>query len=447
MANAGPARPRAELGATTKPARSANKPRRNVNGEGSIRQRSDGRWEGRAYVVTPDGREVRRSVYGHSWGEVHSALTRLQADRLIGRRVTSSSDTVEIYLNHWLHDVARNRVRDTTFDSYEYLIRVYLIPTFGRYRLGAIQSSDVRRGLQRLKSTCQCCAQGRDRTRLVQARKEEARRAGRRPRKNARRIDGARCCALSPPQCCRAVLSDGTIRAVHRLFRTVLQDAVSEDGILGENVARNLRLNYRYRPKFEPWSTDEARLFLRSVRTHRLGALFTAALLLGLRRGEALGLAWRDVDLDQGVLQVRQALQRAGGQLRLGPVKSDGSARFVAIPAPCVTALRDRRDSQSEERWRSGPRWTETGLVFTTLHGAPIQPANVNKLFGTLCDQAGVRRIRFHDLRHSCATLLYELGVPIENIQDILGHSSPVITKVLYVGARRRCNGRGQTFG
>ena len=316
-----------------------------MNGEGSIRQRSDGRWEGRAYVVTPDGREVRRSVYGHSWGEVHSALTRLQADRLIGRRVTSNSDTVEVYLNHWLHDVARNRVRDTTFDSYEYLIRVYLIPTFGRYRLGALQSSDVRRGLQRLKATCQCCAQGRDRTRLVHARKEEARRAGRRPRKNARRIEGARCCALSPPQCCRAVLSDGTIRAVHRLFRTVLQDAVSVDGILGENVARNLRLNYRYRPKFEPWSSDEARSFLRSVRTHRLGALFTAALLLGLRRGEALGLAWRDVDLDQGVLQVRQALQRAGGQLRLGPVKSDGSARFVAIPAPCVTALRDRRDS------------------------------------------------------------------------------------------------------
>ena len=76
--------------------------------------------------------------------------------------------------------------------------------------------------------------------------------------------------------------------------------------------------------------------------------------------------------------------------------------------------------------------------MFTTLHGEPIQPANINKLFGTLCDEAGVRRIRFHDLRHSCATLLYELGVPIENIQDILGHSSPVITKVLYVGGSEK---------
>ena len=85
------------------------------------------------------------------------------------------------------------------------------------------------------------------------------------------------------------------------------------DGILGENVARNLRLNYRYHPKFEPWSSDEARLFLRSIRTHWLGALFSAGLLLGLRRGEALGLSWSDVDLDRGVLQVRQALRALEG--------------------------------------------------------------------------------------------------------------------------------------
>ncbi len=122
-------------------------------------------------------------------------MTRLQADRMIGRRVTSSSDTVETYLTHWLHDVARNRVRDTTFDSYEYLVRVYLIPTFGRYRLGALQSSDVRRGLQRLKATCQCCAQGEiECVWSTQGRKRRGALVGVHA-KNARRIDGARCCA------------------------------------------------------------------------------------------------------------------------------------------------------------------------------------------------------------------------------------------------------------
>ena len=144
-------------------------------------------------------------------------------------------------------------------------------------------------------------------------------------------------------------------------------------------------------------------------------------------------MAWADVDLDRGVLRVRQALQRVNGALRLGPVKSDGSARFVAMPATCVEAFRRHRVGQQSEREAAGPKWQDSGLVFTTPIGTPVEPANVNKLFADLCARGGVRRIRFHDLGHSCATLLYELGVPIENIQDVLGHSTPVITKLLYV--------------
>ena len=360
------------------------KGRRNVNGEGSIRQRSDGRWEARAYVLTGDGREIRKSIYGHSWEEVHNALTKVQAERIAGRRVGSSSQTVAEYLTYWLNNVAKFRVRDTTYEGYEYLIRMYLVPVFGKYRLGRLQASDVRRGFHRLKLTCQCCSQGKDELRRDRAEELAKRLAGRPPRKNARKIEGARCCAMTPPQCCRSVLSDGTIRAAHRLLRTALQDAVSVDNILVENVARNLRLNYRYRPRFEAWSASEARSFLRVADQHRLGALFTAALLLGVRRGEALGLAWADVDLDRGVLRVRQALQRAGGVLRLGPVKSDGSARFVAMPMPCVEAFRRHRERQDAERVAAGAKWHESGLVFTTPIGTPMEPANVNKIFAGL---------------------------------------------------------------
>ena len=332
-----------------------------------------------------------------------------------------------------LDSVAKFRVRDTTYEGYEYLIRMYLVPVFGRYRLGRLQASDVRRGFHRLKLTCQCCSQGKDKQRRDRADEVAKRLAGRPPRKNAKKIVGARCCAMTPPECCRSVLSDATIQAAHRLLRTALQDAVGVDNILVENVAHNLRLSYRYRPKFQAWSASEARSFLRVADQHRLGALFTAALLLGLRRGEALGLVWVDVDLDRGVLRVRQALQRAGGVLRLGPVKSDGSARFVAMPAPCVEAFRRHRERQGAERIAAGAKWHDSGLVFTTPIGTAMEPANVNKIFAGLCTRSGVRRIRFHDLRHSCATLLYELGVPIENIQDVLGHSTPVITKLLYV--------------
>ena len=116
-------------------------------------------------MLTTDGREVRKSIYGKTWEEVHNALTRAQADRLVGRRVGSSSQTVGEYLTRWLSDVARFRVRDTTYEGYEQLIRMYLIPLFGKQRLGRLQASDLRRGFHRLKLTCQCCSQGKDRDR------------------------------------------------------------------------------------------------------------------------------------------------------------------------------------------------------------------------------------------------------------------------------------------
>lgn len=165
---------------------------------------------------------------------------------------------------------------------------------------------------------------------------------------------------------------------------------------------------------------------------------YAVALALGLRRGEALGLRWEDVDLVEGFIFVRQTVQRLGGKLVFGPVKSDGSERAVSLPAPCLAALRQHRAAQAAERRTAGEAWKDFGLVFTTKIGTAIEPRNLNRHFVRLLDRAGLRRIRFHDLRRSCATLLYEQGVPIEKIQDILGHSSPSITKLIYVEVTRR---------
>jgi integrase len=233
------------------------------------------------------------------------------------------------------------------------------------------------------------------------------------------------------------VLSDGTIRALHRLLRVALQDAVT-DGLLVVNAAKNLRLGHKYRAKVSAWSAEEARRFLRTARSDRLYALYAVALSLGLRRGEALGLRWSDADLDEGVIYVRQALHRVEGRLQFGPVKSDGSERAVAVPAACLAALADHRTAQEVEREEAGIGWTDSGLVFTTGRGTPIEPRNINRHFAALTERAGVSKIRFHDLRHSCATLLYEQGVPLEHIQDVLGHSSPTITKTIYVDSTRQ---------
>ncbi len=153
---------------------------------------------------------------------------------------------------------------------------------------------------------------------------------------------------------------------------------------------------------------------------------------MGLRRGEALGLAWADVDLEEGRLTIRQAL-RVDGQLRLDAVKTDASIAVLPIPAPLATILRAHRKRQLEERVAAGSLWRETGLVFTTSRGSFIEPRNANRMFHRLCQKAKVRHVRVHDLRHSCATLLFTMGVQPPTVQRILRHSSITVTTGTYV--------------
>jgi integrase len=393
-------------------------PRTRRNGEGSIRQRKDGRWEGRVWVFTTDGGEVRRSVYGATRDEAYAEMIPLKADSLGGVRVPATGQTVEQYLTYWLTEIAAHRVRPSTLASYRWLARTYVVPYLGSRKLARIRPSDIRTFLNRLKSVCQCCALGKD----------------------ARRVERgqpARCCALVPRHCCGSFLSDGSIRYAHRVIRAAFQDAVSDD-LIASNVAKGLRISHRYRPKFTPWPAEDARRFLAPARHDRLFALYAVALTLGLRRGELLALRWVDVDLVDGVIRVEHTLQRINGVLSRGPVKTDGSARLVGVPLSTLAVFRQHRLAQDEERAATGDRWRETGSVFTTKIGTPIEPRNMNRHLDALCRQADVPRIRFHDLRHSCATLLYDQGVPIENIQDVLGHSSPTVTKTIYVEATRR---------
>jgi integrase len=388
--------------------------RRNVNGEGNIRQRKDGRYEGRAFVSAADGTRKRVSKYGDSWEEVHEELTKLKAQSQRGEAIPVGRMTLGQYLAYWLTEVVHDRVRPTTYASYEQLIRTYVVPGIGRKSLIRLQAPDLRTFLNNVKKTCQCCALGKD------ARRSEADR---------------RCCAKKPRECCKGCLGDGTIRYIHRVLRVALQDAVL-DGILTQNVAKNLRLSFRYRPKFKALTEDEAKALLKAARGDRLYALYAVALALGLRRGEALGLRWSDIDFNQEVIYVRQAVHRVKGKLELGPVKTDDSERTIALPKPLAAALREWQAAQECERAAAGKRWSSHDLIFPTTIGTPMDPRNLNRHFAALCARAGVRPVRFHDLRHSCATLLYEQGVPIENIQDVLGHSSPAITKTIYVQAR-----------
>jgi integrase len=183
--------------------------------------------------------------------------------------------------------------------------------------------------------------------------------------------------------------------------------------------------------KVTPWSADEVRTFLETARHDRLYALWAVALAIGLRRGEALGLRWADVDLVNGRVVVTKALSRVGTDLALRDVKTESSAASVPLPEELVTILRRHRLDQLGDTQVA--RGNTLGLVFTTKNGTPLEPRNINRAFDTLCRRAGVRGIRLHDLRHSCATLLFTMGVEAATVQRVLRHSSISVTTGTYV--------------
>jgi integrase len=236
--------------------------------------------------------------------------------------------------------------------------------------------------------------------------------------------------------CCHQTLSPATVRYIRALLSTALADGVRED-VLGRNVAAAVRLPAP-RARFEPLTAAEARKYLRAAREHRHGPLFELALRTGLRQGELLGLRWGDLDLDAGHLAVRRTLARTPGGATFQDVKTHRSARRITIPGECVASLRRYRWRQHGDRARAGQAWRDLDLVFTRATGGPLDAAYVHRVHHLICDLADIRRIRFHDLRHSAATLLLEQGVELIVVKDLLGHAQINTTADIYAHVRLR---------
>jgi integrase len=353
---------------------------RRGNNEGTIVQRKDGRWEGKCYVLLPNGRRVRRSVYGRTRAEVAAKLAVLQNDARQGIAAPKAGMTVAEYLATWLEDVAKRKLRPRTFENYEMVVRVHLVPGLGRKRLDRLNPTDVRRFL------------------------------------HGKADEG---------------LAASTVKKLHVVLGSALQAAV-RDGLVARNVARLVQVSVPDGLPHKPWDLAEGQRFLQAVKGERLEALWSVALALGLRRGEIAGLRWEDVDLDAGTLRVEQTLQRTKACLAYVPPKTRRSRRTVPLPNACVDALKAHRERQDKERADLGKAWTDTGLVFTTSVGTAIEPRNISRSFEQLCHRAKLRRIRLHDLRHTCATLLLVQGVSARVVMEILGHSQIAVTMNTY---------------
>ncbi|MFF1739255.1 tyrosine-type recombinase/integrase [Streptomyces mirabilis] len=384
-----------------------------ANGDGTVYQRKDSRWEAAGYVLAPGNTRKRIRVYGTTRKEALAKLTEKIAASNRGVPAPSAQGSLAAYLTYWLENVAVHQLRENTHTRYTAVARLYLIPGLGRKKLAKLTAKDVRTWLNQLRTTCQCC------TRSLDAAREES-----------------RCCAAG--ECCSKRLSPLTLAYVHSVLKSALEHAVREEEI-PRNVARNVRTGTPRPRRFEPLTAEEAREFLAAASGHRLQPLFELALHTGLRKGELLGLRWEDLDLAGGTVSIRRTLQRTNSSgLTALPTKTQSSERRIALPTPCLRSIQQHRSRQRQERETAGKGWQVSDYVFTRPNGAPFEGATLTRHFNSMLRQARIRRIRFHDLRHSAATLLLEQGVELVVIKELLGHAHIGVTATVYAHVRLR---------
>ncbi|ALO11720.1 Phage integrase [Streptomyces venezuelae] len=391
--------------------RPASSRRARANGDGTVYQRKDGRWEAAGYILASGNTRRRVRVYGATRKDALAKLTEKIAASNRGLPVAAVDSTVSAYLAYWLDGVAVHHLRENTHTRYAASIRLHLNPGLGAKKLARLTARDVRTFLDGLRTACQCCAQDRDSIRQS-------------------------CCAIG--QCCGRQLSPLTVTYVHAVLKSALEHAVREDE-LPRNVARNVKTTAPRPRRFQPLTAAEARQLLHAANGDRLHALYELALRTGLRKGELLGLHWEDLDLDGGTASIHRSLQRTRSQgLTVLNTKTLASERRIALPTECISSLKIHQERQEEERQAAGTGWTGNGLIFTTPKGRPLDPTNLTRRFRRLLHCAELRTIRFHDLRHSTATLLLEQGVDLVVIKELLGHAHIGVTAGVYAHVRLR---------
>jgi integrase len=355
--------------------------RKRGNGEGSIYRRKDGRWVGQYLVYTSKGPKYRY-IYGRTRADVSKKLTKAMADRDGGLVFDAGSLTIGEYLDRWLTDTVKGTVRTSTFERHEQIIRGHLTPALGRVKLKKLTPAHVR-SVHREKL-------------------EEG-------------------------------LSPATVRKIHSTLHKALSQAVA-DGLVPRNAA-DVKAPRPAPEEMRPLSEAEARTFLDAAREagDRFEAVYVLAITTGLRRGELLGLRWDDADLDRGTLRVGRALVREGGRHVVGETKTRRGRRLVNLTPRTVAALKAHRRRQLEERMRLSDLYEDQGLIIASNVGTPLNPENlVKRFFKPLLKKAGLPEIRFHDLRHTCATLLLGRGVHPKIVQELLGHATIAMTLDTY---------------
>jgi integrase len=300
----------------------------------------------------------------------------------------------EYLTEHWLPMLV-DRIKPTTLDSYERMVRCYVLPRIGVVKLQALSVGHLNRLYADLRQS--------GGTQFAKAKRGQPK-----------------------------GLSQKTVRNVHAMLSKALNDAV-DSGLLAVNVAARAKppkVRGTSQP-IEAWTADELRQFLEYVAEDRLYACWHLAAHTGMRRGELLGLRWRDVDLAAGQLAIVQTLTLVYTKPTFTTPKS-GEARVVDLDRQTMAVLEAHRRRQHDAQTEWGDGYVESGLVFRREDGGPINPDRLSQLFDKFVRHSGIRRIKLHGLRHTHATLMLKAGVPVKVVSERLGHADPAFTLRVY---------------
>ena len=356
--------------------------KRRANNEGSITKLKDGRYQGRVTTGYKDnGNPIRKSVYGKSEEEVILKLTELKYKVQTGTYTEPSKVTVGQWLDDWLKDYMKPSLRPTTYANYETQIRVHIKPAIGKVKLLKLQTGH----LQRLYNN-----------------------------KTAEKK------------------SPKTVKNIHNVIHAALHQARQENLIIN-NPADAVKLPKMNKKEMATLDSESMKKFLAIAAESKYYAAYLLALSTGLRRGELLALRWCDVDLKNRTITVKQSLARIKGGLIFQEPKTPLSRRTISIPKVVAWELRKIMGKQSKVKQLDEKVYhKEHDLVFCNEIGKPLDPPSFTRAFQKDLKTAGLPKIRFHDLRHTFATLSLQEGVSPRAVQEILGHHSAAFTMTVY---------------
>lgn len=350
-----------------------------ANNEGSIYQMPNGKWRASISLGYQNGKLKRKYFFGQTRAIVHKKLTDAVHAHERNLPVAPEQMTVQQLLERWLQHCVKVNCTYNTHASYTRLTKKHIIPSIGRIRIEKLSPLDLQGFMNRATDAGNL---------------------------------GAR-----------------SVNYLHAIVRAALEQALKW-GLVIRNVAKLVSPPSPRRKPVNPFTQEEAIRFLQAVQGDRLAPLFLLAVFTGLRQGELLGLTWDD--FKGGFLSVNRSLQRIDGALRLVDTKTASSLRTLPLPQLAIDALEAHHAAQDREKLWVGSKWRHSQLIFTTKIGTPLDGTNVTKQFRALLEVAGLRRCRFHDLRHTCATLMLSTGVHARTVMEQLGHSQISLTMNTY---------------